>query len=438
MPTSKPPLSGRGARGSIDKQDKYLKNSLKTSYGNYMTTFSRTKLSQIITTWNDDHYFCIAANTYLKFLADASGDVDSATVVDPGFLSLLDIVWELYYTNANLKDLEATEEASWKLYTAVACQILVDLQIMYTTRTMMPAVTESNTTPGSGSAVPYFDQDSFDTLVTSFKDFPMPALAIELAQIFSGWIVKLSEPYEAHTIRIPSSHFIPFSSWYDLEDYEAMRDLLRVNLGGFITHGKKFGLKTGAVPTLKAPEVRDLTHSDVIAYFNHASFSFYDNTPGTEHVYPDGGFQGTNLTTDYTNVEYIFKDNPNESKLHVLAPWFGVYDATNNPYGGIVTYGAVSAAEYRTGFLIGHQHDSIITAVQNITNIGFILQLYKAWWDGNSAVFQVSAGGTNFTAVQQITEIWPLAIMNRCFFGTNRPAVAVNNDMLNFIGRICV
>ena len=437
MTTKRTPMSGRGQDNDISKLDKYNKESKGKSVGKFMRTFSRSKTPRHMTAWNSTEFLTVC-NQSFKFLGDATGNVDSATIPSAQFTSLYDVLWETHYENANLKDLVGAEETAWQLYYAVMLQICFEIQIQYNFRTLLPAYAESDVTPGSGVQISFFEQSTFDILVTSFKDFPMPALAIELAQIFSGWIVKLSEPYEAHTIRIPSSHFIPFSSWYDLEDYEAMRDLLRVNLGGFITHGKKFGLKTGAVPTLKAPEVRDLTHPDVIAYFNHASFSFYDNTPGTEHVYPDGGFQGTNLTTDYTNVEYIFKDNPNESKLHVLAPWFGVYNATNNPYGGIVTYGAVSAAEYRTGFLIGHQHDSIITAVQNITNIGFILQLYKAWWDGNSAVFQVNAGGTNFTAAQQITEIWPLAIMNRCFFGTNRPAVAVNNDMLNFIGRICV
>ena len=438
MPTSKPPLSGRGQTNRIGLQDKYQSDSRSKSMGNFMTTFSRTKSSQLVTAWDDTNYLYQLYNSF-HFLADATSAVDAATVGDPGFLVLLDAAWERFFTNANIKDLVATDEASWKLYVCCACQIVIDFQLMHDNRTLLPAFAESNTTPGASSgAKSYFDQDAWDTLVSSFKDYPIPALAIELGSIFAGWIIQIAPEYEKHTIRIPPSYIKPFWSVYDLEDYQAIRDLMRVNLGGFITHSKKYGLKNGTMPALHAPVIKTLNDSDVMAFFNHCHFMFYDNTPGQQRVNPDGGFMGTNLTTTYTGVHYFFKDTPNESKLHVLAPWFGIYDITNNPYGGLIITGNASAVEYRANFDLTAQHGVAAGVNGSIATHSEIIQMFKAFWDGNSAIFECELTGTNMTADQQVVDHWPLALHNNAFYGTNRPAVATNNDLLNFIGRACV
>ena len=438
MPTSKPPLTGRGSGMSFSKQDKYQKDSLAKSQGKFMTTFSRSKTSEIVTTWNDVHYTTFMQAGFL-FLGDASGAVDTATVPMAETTSLLDAAWRNYFTNANLKDVVATDETSWELYTAVACQIAIDFQLMHITRVLLPAYTESNTQPGNVTAyLSYFDQDAWDTLVNSFKDFPFPAIAIEFANIFASWIVQISPEYEKHTIRIPPAYFVPFKAQYDLEDYEAMRSLLRVNLGGFITHSKKYGLKNGTMPTLKAPVIKTLSDPDVIAYFNHAYFGWYDNQPATQAVNPNGGFGGANLTTEYTGVEYFFKDTPNESKIHLFGPWFGIGDATNNPYGGQISHGAAAAAEYRLNMSCCAQHGAALDPTQTLVTSGHIIQLFKAYWDSNSAVFKPLLSGTNFTASQNIGQTWPLALHNNCFIGTNRRATPTNNDLLNFVGRSCV
>lgn len=438
MTTTKRPQSGRAQENSISKLDKYNKDSKSTNVGRFMRTFARTKTSQLITAWDDDTYFTLI-NQYLKFLADVSGAVDSATVATPQMINLLNLAWETHYTNANLKDLVAGEETSWILYFAVMLQICTVMQVQYNVRTLLPAYTESDVVPGSAGTIGYFTQSSFDIFLASMVDFPVPKGIYELVNIWASWIIKISEEYERFTLRIPAGYIVPFACAYDLADLEAMRDLLRVNMGNAITHAKKFGLKMGTWSDPKAPVIKDLTDPDVIAYFNHTRFSFYDNTPGQQVVNPNGGFMGANLTTNYTGVEYMFKDTPNESPIHVLASWFGDYNATNLKYGGHIVPLAAHTTEYALNLCECAQHGTAIAKILMTDDGGMqILPLFKAYGDSNSAAFQISAGGTNFTGSQVLGGSWILATLNRLFMGLNRGAVETNNDHINYIGNLLV
>ena len=434
MTTDRKPMSGR-SQGKRDL-DGYMKKSKETAVGNHMRTFSRTKTSGLITTWDDVHYLTVKGQ-FFKWIADNSGGVDDATVGSAGGLVLLDTIWELYYENANLKDLVANDEAAWKLYFLSMLQICMDFQIMYNLRCYLPAYTESDTVPGSYSNISYFTQSSFDIFVASMKEYPVPKGIYELVDIFCTWVLKYTQEYEKHTLRIPAAIFVPFHSAYDLADYEAMRSLLRVNLGGMTTHAKKFGLGTTSWRDPIKPTEKNLTDPDVIAYFNHCPFKYYDNQPAIVLFSPNGGFLGANLTTNYTAVEYCFKDNPNESKIHVLAPFFGVYEATNNPYGGHILQGSPNTAEYYVNLAFVAQHGTAVTAA----NLGdaiitdTLLMFHKVATDNVGATLSLNFNGTDFTAARGLDDTWPLAFHNQCFYGTNRGAIECNNDLLNFLGR---
>ena len=434
MTTDRKPMSGRGQESN--KLDSYMKNSKKSAVGNFMRTFSRTKTTGLITSWDDTHYFS-AKNATFKCLADTTGNVDSATVASPLMVVLMDILWETYYENANLKDLVANDETAWKLYFSVMAQICFDFQIMYNMRCYLPAYTESDIVPGSSTNISYFTQSSFDIFISSMKEFPVPKGIYELVDIFCTWVVKYTQEYERHTLRLPAAIFQPFTSFYDLADFEAMRDLLRVNLGGMTTHAKKFGLGVSSWRDPIKPIEKTISDPDVIAYFNHSSFKWYDNTPATAVCLPNGGFPGNNLTTDYSSTEYAFKDSPNESKIHVLAPLLGVYDATNNAYGGLIVQQSPNAAEYYVNLLHCAQHATAMTAADmgNAILTDALLMFHKAASDNLSALFSLQFSGTNFTAVRGLDDVWPLAYHNNCFYGAGRGATETNNDLLNFLGR---
>lgn len=426
-------MSGRAVNPS--NLDAYNKASKTSAVGKFMRTFSRTKTSQLVTAW-DSIYFATVWNNYFMMINDATGAVDSATTGDAGLLILLDLAWEAYYSNANLKDLSATEEASWKRYFCVMLQICISLQVQYNFRCHLPAYTESDTVPGAADQIPYFTQSSFDIFVSSMKEFPVPKGIYEIIDIFCTWIVQLSQEYEKFTLRIPPAYLFPFNDLYDLANLEDLRGVLRVELGNFITHGKKFGLPTGAWRDPIAPRIKQVSDPDVIAFFNHAAFNMYDNTPGQERVSPNGGYLGANLTTDYTGVEFYFKDTPNESLIHLLAPWFGVYDATNNPYGGFIHALGAAAVEYKINFAKVAQHGTGMSTASIVDGVGgAILPLLKGYDDGKSATFQVFADGTNFTDAQVVDDYWKFAAHYNLFKGMNRGATETNNDIIVYIGR---
>lgn len=436
MPTNKKPMSGRGQDEYSAKLDAYNKASRTSATGKFMRTFSRSKTSQLVTAWDDIDHAIIMNNT-VNCIADATTAVDSATVPSAALLAILDAAWELYYKNANLKDLVAADETSWKSYFGAYLQISLALQIQYNFRCYLPAYTESDTVPGGYNSIPYFTQSSFDIFVASMKEYPAPKGVAELVNLIATWVIQIQPAYERYTVRIPPMIVFPFNDLYDLADLEGARECLRLNLGGFTTHARKYGLGTGGFKEPVKPTVKTLNDVDVIAFFNHLHFIFYDNQPATQDINPDGGYGGTNLTTEYTGTEYMFKDSPNESVFHVLAPWFGIYNATNNPYGGIFTRVAVNAAEYKINCLRVAQHGTTVDDMSiSDKSCVAVIGLSKAWNDCNSAVWAITVGGTNFTASQAIDEAWPMAIFNNLYFGLGRGATETNNDILNYIGKL--
>ena len=427
-------LSGRGEQYS-SKLDAYNKESKKSAVGKAMRTFSRSKVSDMITTWDDANYFTVR-NCYLGLLADATGAVDTLTVPSNQATNVFNLVWELFYTNANLKDLVADDETSWKLYVAVYLTIMAELQIQYNARCYLPAYTEADATPGGASGITYFQQESYDIFVASMAQYPMPKGCDSIVKDLFSWVIKLTESYDKYTIRIPSAIFQPFNTRYDLADLEAMRELLRVNLGGFTTHAKKYGLGVGSWHDPVKPVERKFGEPDITAFLCHSHYIWYDNTPAHAHAYPAGGFVGGNSTTDWTSVEYYFHSDPNESSLHVLAPLFGTYDATHNKYGGWLIDGAAVAAEYQVNFFSCAQHGTSMTNHSFIDkSSGAIIAVMKATSDG-IATLKKYIDGTNFTAASELASNWAYSNYFGLFFGSGRGQTEAQNDMLNYIGRI--
>lgn len=436
MGTTRKPMSGRAQSDYPSNLDKYNKDSKAKSVGRHMRTFARTKTSRVITTWDDSNYFSVV-NNQLKIVGDTTGNVDNATTGSAQFLAWLDETWELFYTNANLKDLDATEESYWKDYFSCAFFIKYALQVQYTFRCYLPAYTEADDVPGDTTNIPYFSQSSFDIMVASMKDFPIPKGIDHLISLLCGWVIQLSQPYEQFSLSIPGAFIYPWNCDYDLGDLEGARERMRVTMGRAITHAKKFGLKMGSWSDPVKPVVKQISDSDVIAYLNHAQLQYYDKANAVPMA-PNGGFGGSNSTTEWTNTEYCFKDNPNESEIHVLAPIFGVYDATHNKFGGWVLE-TVAAAEYACGAMCVAQHGTNISPFDIASLIGkYFVLLYKGWTDNLLADGELNlmVSGTEVTADKGMDDSWPIVPIFNLYVGSGRGMTESNNDLINYLGRL--
>ena len=442
MTTNRKPMTGRGQSDYSTKLDSYNKDSKSKSVGRFMRTFARTKTSRLVTAWNDDDYF-IVINQLFYWLGDATGSVDIDSVPSAQAMNIMNDTWEIMYSNANLKDLVEAEETSWKRYYCAAAFICFAQQVQYNYRCYLPAYTEADSTPGSADGIPYFSQSSFDIFNASMKDIPIPKGIYELVDTFVSWIVQIAQPYEQFTLRIPGSFVFPFNSYYDLADLEAARSILKAHLGNATTHAKKFGMKFGTWRDPVKPTVKTLTDPDVLAYFNHSSVYYTDQDPVAIELWPNGGFHGDNSTTDYTNTEYLFKDTPNESALHVLASFFGTYDATHNKYGGLILTAAAAATEYYTNMSHCSQHGTATSKINfnDEYSARLMMMLFKATTDNNvqDGEFSIAFYGASFTAIKATTDCWMLDLLNGgLFMGKSRGKTETDNDLLNYIGRLLV
>jgi hypothetical protein len=338
-----------------------------------------------------------------------------------------------------LKDLVVAEETSWKLYFCCAAQIAMSVQIQYVMRCMLEAYNEADDQGGNMSNIPYFSQSSFDIFCASMKDIVIPKGVYELVDIFLTKVIKIAEGYSNYTLSYPESFIYLWNDQYDLEDLQAMRALMKTNYGNYLTHAKKFGMGTSKWRDPVKPMITDTNDVDIIALLNHIHLKYYDNQPAHVEWIPNGGFTGSNLTDDYNLTEYFFKNSPNESPIHVLAPWFGTYDATNNKYGGLILEMVASAAEYYINVASVAQHGNNIAPKALASPVAnAMLNLVKCMSDNEDAQFILQISGTNFTAVQQAADSWPLAVTENLLFGKNRGATETNDDLLNYFARLLV
>ena len=168
----------------------------------------------------------------------------------------------------------------------------------------------------------------------------------------------MTESYSKAKITVPPSYYLPFCHRNTLADLQGYREASKVNMGDAMTHAKKFGIPFSKFSMSKLSS-REILRSnmykdqDVIAIFNILPFSYTWKTGPTVKTRQHANIlSGANLTTDYTNMIYVFDDSQEMSLVHALFPIFGLaYDVTNNPYGEILMCVPTAATEYMSNLL---------------------------------------------------------------------------------------
>jgi hypothetical protein len=224
----------------------------------------------------------------------------------------------------------------------------------------------------------------------------------------------MSESYSKAGIDIPPSYFIPFCHREKLSDLQSLRESAKGVSANSMVHCRKFGIPFSKF-SLSKIKVREYNinnlwdDQDMIALFGILNYRYYNNTPAAITVEQGSILTGANLTTDFSNIKYPFDESKSMSIIHALYPIFGLtYDATNNPYAGLISQFAANTVEYAVNILetslLGSAWSSgTVTGLASLHT----LQLYMAFWNSGS-VQGLAWTGTAVTADQTTdVEDWP-------------------------------
>jgi hypothetical protein len=391
------------AKAGTSYQKQQVKDS--KSRAKWFRNFHRTKEKAFMTAYNDVHFLFVN----LIHVADITSAGNPKDAID----ALLDKAWELGAKTGNIKDLDSTQEGQFKTWVREWLTIAWDIAAQKMIRPFMSAFTESSATTTTNATIAIWTQADWDAFCSSLEQHECPDFVPRFVKLFC-WYIKLSEGYEKAGLPIPPSYFLPICHVHTLTNLQAHRETAKGVAAQAMTHCRKFGIPFSkfSCDKLESREVRRqdvFMDQDLIAYFGLQAFSYcYKTGPTVTTKRQSTSLTGANLTTDYSNILCMFDDTKEMSIMMALGPVYmnGTYDATNNPYGGIVTLLATSATEYNTNVLhVKHLGTSWTTG--QIGGTKYVLELFASYWTG-SATLGPSWSGTEVTAqVNMDTKDWP-------------------------------
>lgn len=352
------------------------------SNSKYFRNFFRTKGKAYMTTVDDTQHLFISLTVLSNLTAG-----DPATAI----LKYIDEAWELGAKTGNIKDVDDDQETAFKSWVRYWLVIAWEIAAQAMLRPFLGAVTESSTTATTESTVAIWKTSDWESFISSLERLECPDFIYNFMKPFL-WYVRMTDKYDKAKITIPPSYFIPIAYQYAMATCESRREATKAVMADAMTHCRKFGIPFSkfSLDKLKAKEVarKDVYFDqDIIAYLGFAPYYYTWKTgPTPTRRGQSASLTGANLTTDFTNILYMFDDTKDMSILHALYPLFGtVYEADNNPYGEIITMLSSGAAEYTVNMLhmkiLGTSWtQGLMSGLESI----HILKMFVSFWTGDT------------------------------------------------------
>lgn len=352
------------------------------------------------------------------------------------------------YQAGNMKDKVDAQETAYTTMVSNWLQVLFNLGPMTTLRDLMDNPPESDAISATGDGetgntnMALYTYLNFNAILSELQGKIIPNVVIELFKAFNFYI-KFGDPYQIGAVEIPGQYYLPF---YPKDAYTTLStvatgalDLIYAQQGQAKRHMDKFGIKYSKFDvSLLTPREIDQNHPDAIAWFNHAPLTIAGSgvagyCPGGYDAAGDvvaGGIFGTGglfYTGAHSNVAYFFKDNPNESVIHVLAPLLDMYHATNNPYGWMFNPGTFISTTAKDTGLKASQVEASEFLGADASEMTFSVTKYLALYTQTNLI-DLSYTGTNI-AETDIAE-WPLAATLDLKYGRGLSQNVIDNALL--------
>ena len=383
------------AAGDKYEKESYLKSKAKAKF---FRNFWRTKTKAYMTSTVDPQQ--------LNLLLNHIGLIYTAGDPLTAFNTLID-AWKIGAKTGNIKEIDATELADWKIWMQYWTYIAWEVSAQALLRPFAAGMVEESGISSTTATVHIWTQSDWDAFIASLERLECPDF---IYRFMKPWLyyIRLTDGYMKAELPVPPSYLLLIAHECTLAEMQAKRDAVKAKMGTAQTHCQKYGIPFSkfSVDKLKCTEIARVDvfkNQDLIALFGMMPLGYTEKTgPATVRMTQSASLTGANLTTDYSLIQYVFDDSQEMSIMHALYPLFGtVYHVDNNPYGEIF-YGGVSSAtvEYRTSII----HMKVLGTAWTMGLLSggvvrHICDLFLAYWN-RSADFGINWSGTEVTTSQ--------------------------------------
>jgi hypothetical protein len=379
----------------------------KETTGRLLPPFTHSRVGQTISTFEDTDYF----NAHMRCLNHVSADAKTA------FKNLLIAMYKEGKVAGNMKDIVSAQETAFSVLGLDAFLVSFDLAYQLVLKELLANPAEDDTVGSSSTVIANWELTSFNLTVMDItnKGLVIPSCIVALVRELL-FIIKLQDEYSQGSVTLPPRYLMPFIPDMTLAECQAFITEWAANNAEAKIHMDKFGIKYEVWDFEKvcgnAPEL-PVNDPKVISFFSMIEIFVNDGASVHRMV----GDVSKSTGTDWTAYQYWFKDNPSEEcKLEMFDLLFHNYDATNNPYGGIMyAVFAKDAQDYVNFVKCKYSNTGAFTEI-SIENIPTIILKFRSVW-GQTNTLNITMTGTYLSAEKDITR-WPLAEDNKLMRGT--------------------
>jgi hypothetical protein len=262
----------------------------------------------------------------------------------------------------------------------------------------------------------------------------LPSVLIETVKQLN-FIFKIAEGWrDVNNNDIPGRYFVPRLPYNAATTNKTLITNIWAEQGELKNHCQKFGIKLEQFnPEIMKPRIIGLNSEDGIAYFQHTRFMCRNGIASANSVYLPA--------YDYENnggegKRWWFKEDPNESPLNYLMPFFQGYESTYNKYGGAMCGVSLIPTGADMGF-VGckfTESDEMLgyTLAQKIDTV----KQFLACWESHGVLgFELTGTGpSNFDIdLNNVQMSWPRSTDLELFYGTGIDETSKDETFLSYL-----
>jgi hypothetical protein len=298
----------------------------------------------------------------------------------------------------NLKDIDDTEAASFETVCEEWMDVLLNLGPQQNILDLMdnPKRDDNAIDLADGDAdtvVPLFTEDSRNTLIGELEGMPIPKICVELYNHLKFYF-KTRAPWTKGGISHPGQYLIPIMPATALTTVQANKEAIYSNGGLARLHMDKFGIPH---QPFKAEMLEGEMHDISNGIWDPCAIGFFAEwvLPLTDDSDPGDGT--TSLTPSYPlhqdgseghKLYFPSGGKPDDIPLYSVLPLISTYNATYNPYGGLLTSKWSSTVNDMV-MRASKAQSTIFTACNIVTT--------ESWGGALLHQFQAQASAANFT-----------------------------------------
>jgi hypothetical protein len=297
-------------------------------------------------------YFPTGAYSLTDDLMSAVNDNDYIILIpirfgDSQYIgNLATTAYKLGMTTGNLKDENSTESAAFETLCEEWIDVLFNLGPQQIILDLMDNPIRADTVLdlNDGDAdvvVPLFAEDARNTLISELEGMLIPKFSLEIWKAFNFYF-KTRESWVKGGIGHPGSYLIPITPYSALTTVQASKEAIYSNQGYSKNHMDKFGIKyTKFSRDMLAGEEHDISNgvldNTAIGFFGEWFLPITDDgDPGTGTTLLQARYPLHLDGSESHRLYFPTGSKPDDIPLYSVLPLMHTYNATYNPYGGLL------------------------------------------------------------------------------------------------------